>query len=357
MDDEIENSIITFSEAVDINPQVPLKKGSTYSFVEMKDLDNAFKYAIPSTKRELSGGARFREKDTLFARITPCLENGKICQAKGLENEAGFGSTEFLVFRGKEGVTDTDFVYYLSRSRTVRDHAEANLQGTSGRQRVSAESFDSLFITLPPLSEQKRIAAILSAFDEKIELNRKTNQILEEIAQTIFKEWFIDFNYPGATGEMVDSPLGPIPKGWEAGRLIDIALIGSGKFLKRNGIKDTGYPVIGANGKIGFSETYNLENEAIVTGRVGTLGTLQLINQKIWVTDNVLVIEPKIDFFFHYIYFWMRSIEFSNLNRGSTQPLITKTDLMNQPAIEPPVSILKIFNEISRPLFNKIIKN
>lgn len=357
MDNGKEFSLITFSEAVEINPQVPLKRGSKYSFVEMKDLDNAFKYAVPSTKRELSGGARFQEKDTLFARITPCLENGKICQARGLENKVGFGSTEFLVFRGKEGVTDTDFVYYLSRSRAVRDHAEANLQGTSGRQRVSTESFNSLFINLPTLSEQKRIASILSSFDEKIDINRKVNQTLEEIAHAIFKEWFIDFNYPGATGEMVDSPLGPIPKGWLLGRFSEIATISSGKFFNRKGIKDMGYPVIGANGKLGFAETYNLENEAIVTGRVGTLGTLQLINQKVWVTDNVLVVEPQKDFLFHYVYFWMRSIEFFNLNRGSTQPLLTKTDLMNQTAILPTVLILKTFNEFSRSLFNKIIKN
>ncbi len=161
MNDGKEYSKIAFSEAVDINPHVPLKRGLTYSFVEMKDLDNAFKYAVPSTKRELSGGARFQEKDTLFARITPCLENGKICQARGLEHKVGFGSTEFLVFRGKEGVTDTDFVYYLSRSRAVRDHAEANLQGTSGRQRVSNEAFDSLFINLPQCLYKKELESYI----------------------------------------------------------------------------------------------------------------------------------------------------------------------------------------------------
>ena len=101
-------------EFAEINPRVPLKQGYEYSFVEMKDLNATFKYVSPSAKKELKGGSKFQKGDTLFARITPCLENGKICQVKSLENNVGFGSTEFLVFRGKENVSDNDFVYYLS---------------------------------------------------------------------------------------------------------------------------------------------------------------------------------------------------------------------------------------------------
>ena len=100
----------------EINPKISLKQGQEYSFIEMKDLDVTFKYVSPSTKKELKGGSKFQNGDTLFARITPCLENGKICQVKNLENNLGFGSTEFLVFRGRKNVSDSDFVYYLSRS-------------------------------------------------------------------------------------------------------------------------------------------------------------------------------------------------------------------------------------------------
>jgi type I restriction enzyme S subunit len=80
-----------------------LKQGNEYSFVEIKDLDATFKYVTASTKKELKGGAKFENGDTLFARITSCLQNGKIYQVKELENNVGFGSTEFLIFRGKPG--------------------------------------------------------------------------------------------------------------------------------------------------------------------------------------------------------------------------------------------------------------
>lgn len=95
-----------FSDFVNINPPVSLKANEEYSFVEMKDLEDGNKYCFPKTKRIKGGGSKFQNGDTLFARITPCLENGKICQVKGLENNVGFGSTEFYVFRGREDVSE-----------------------------------------------------------------------------------------------------------------------------------------------------------------------------------------------------------------------------------------------------------
>ena len=214
-----------FSDFVEINPPLKLDNKKEYSFIEMKDLENGQKFAYPSLKRKVTGGARFEEKDTLFARITPCLENGKICQASNLENGIGFGSTEFLVFRGKKDISDTEFVFYLSRWNEVRKFAEQNLVGTSGRQRVGKDAFKNLQLNLPSLFIQCRIASILSSLDEKIELNRQTNQTLDAIAQAIFNEWFIDFNFPGATGKMQESELGAIPKGWKLGCIGDLFTI------------------------------------------------------------------------------------------------------------------------------------
>lgn len=180
-----------FSDFVSINPTVSLKSGSEYSFVEMKDLQDGNKFCVPSIERSPSGGARFIEGDTLFARITPCLENGKICKVKKLKNGLGFGSTEFLVFRGKENVSDNDFVFYLLRWDEVRGFAEGHFEGTSGRQRVPKDCFDNLFLELPPLFEQRAIASILSSLDDKIDLLHRQNKTLEQLAETLFRQWFI----------------------------------------------------------------------------------------------------------------------------------------------------------------------
>lgn len=180
-----------FSDFVEINPSVKIPKGIPVSFVEMKDLDSSVRYCESSQKKELTGGSRFINGDTLFARITPCMENGKICQVRNLENGIGFGSTEFHILRGKDGVSDSDFVYYLSRWNEVRDHAEHNMEGSSGRQRVPKQAFDNLYLCLPPLNTQRRIASILSSLDDKIDLLHRENATLERMAETLFRQWFV----------------------------------------------------------------------------------------------------------------------------------------------------------------------
>ncbi len=196
---------------VEINPRISLKQGNEYSFVEMRDLDASLKYVSPSVKKELKGGAKFTNGDTLFARITPCLENGKICQVINLENNVGFGSTEFLVFRGRENISDSDFVYYLSKSEFVKNNAIQMMTGTSGRQRVEKSALEELEITVPDLDTQVKIAQILTSLDDKIELNLQMNQTLEAMAQTLFREWFVNFNFPNFSGELEKG----LPKGWK----------------------------------------------------------------------------------------------------------------------------------------------
>jgi len=181
-----------FSDFVKINPTVSLKGNEEYSFVEMKDLEDGNRICSPSAKRKASSGARFQERDTLFARITPCLENGKICQVRNLESGVGFGSTEFLVFRGKENVSDNEFVFYLSRWNDLRDFAESNFEGTSGRQRVPKNCFENLKLKFPPLPEQTAIANILSSLDDKIDLLHRQNKTLEQLAETLFRQWFVE---------------------------------------------------------------------------------------------------------------------------------------------------------------------
>jgi len=206
-----------FSDAIEICPTVSLKGTDSYSFVEMKDLSDGNRYCYPSIERKLSGGSRFQDRDTLFARITPCLENGKICQVIGLKNGVGFGSTEFLVFQGKKEITDNDFVFYLSRSEEVRSFAEQNFDGTSGRQRVPKSTFDNLAILLPPLPEQRAIAGVLSSLDDKIDLLRRQNKTLEGMAEALWRKMFVEEADPGwkkgKLGDEMDITMGQSPPG------------------------------------------------------------------------------------------------------------------------------------------------
>ena len=184
-----------FGDAVMLNPPVYLERGRTYPFVDMAAVNSGFRCAHATKRREYSGGgSRFQDGDTLMARITPCLENGKIARyCASNTSEAAHGSTEFIVIRGRPGVTNTEFTYYLTHWEEVRSYAIDQMTGTSGRQRVPADSLHYLTVPIPALPEQRAIAHILGTLDDKIELNRRMNKTLEAMARTIFTDWFVDF--------------------------------------------------------------------------------------------------------------------------------------------------------------------
>lgn len=200
---------------IDFNPRETLPKGQLAKKVAMEKLRPFCRDIEEFEVAKYSGGAKFRNGDTLLARITPCLENGKTAQVRFLnDGEVGFGSTEYIVLRAKEGVSDSDYIYYLSTSPKLRDIAIQSMVGSSGRQRVQQDVLEKAELHIPPLDEQKKIVGILSALDDKIELNNKINRNLETQAQAIFKSWFVDFE-PFKNGKFIDSELGKIPEYWQ----------------------------------------------------------------------------------------------------------------------------------------------
>lgn len=168
-----------FEDIAIFNPTENIKKGDLAKKVAMDKLQ-PFCRDIPSFEiAEFNGGTKFRNGDTIMARITPCLENGKTAKVNFLEDdEIGFGSTEYIVFRAIEGITDEDYLYYLVCSPVVRDIAIKSMVGSSGRQRVQTDVVKAIEIELPSLDIQKRIGSILKSLDDKIELNNSINNNL-----------------------------------------------------------------------------------------------------------------------------------------------------------------------------------
>jgi type I restriction enzyme S subunit len=186
---------IKITDFVDFNPKRVVKKGEVAPFVDMAALPVHSRDISEISEREFKGsGSKFINGDTLFARITPCLENGKTAKVAGLpDGVTASGSTEFIVMAAKEPNYDEDYVYYLARLPEFRSYAQARMEGTSGRQRVPWQSLVEFEFSFPEKEKRKEIGAFLKKIDNKIELNRQTNQTLEQIAQAIFKSWFVDF--------------------------------------------------------------------------------------------------------------------------------------------------------------------
>ncbi len=246
------------SDLIDFNPKRPLEKGAIAPFIEMADL--------PEGERDVSGignrifnggGSKFKNGDTLFARITPCLENGKTAKVSGLPSHAvSHGSTEFIVMAAKDPSIDEDFVYYVARHPEFRAYAKGRMEGTSGRQRVSWQAIADYEIPDFSSLERSGIGNVLSSMDNLIANNRRVNQALEAMARTLFKAWFVDFDpvrakvegrwqrgqsLPGLPAHLydifpdslVESELGEIPEGWEMRSLDSIANYLNGLALQK----------------------------------------------------------------------------------------------------------------------------
>ncbi|SIT97082.1 type I restriction enzyme, S subunit [Epilithonimonas bovis DSM 19482] len=224
----------SIGEFIDFNPSESLPKNGKVKKIPMDRL-GVFERKIKGYEfSEYKSGPKFRNGDTLVAKITPCLENGKTAYVDILDDEeVAFGSSEFIVLRENEN-SDSNFIYYLARSPLFREKAISCMEGTSGRKRVNEGALKRQEILVPNNKlEQQKIASVLSTIDDKIELNNRINDNLEQMAKTLYDYWFVQFDFPNENGKPYKSSGGKmvfnevvkreIPEGWEVKSLYDIA--------------------------------------------------------------------------------------------------------------------------------------
>lgn len=212
-----------FLDCIQISPPVSLVKGKIYSFIEMANVSTVFREPDYIDVKAFSSGTKFEDGDTVIARIEPCLQNGKRFFVNGIGK--GFGSTEFLVFRPKTIVVDNKYLYYFMKTEYIQQLMVSSMTGATGRQRVNNDIFADLEISLPDISVQRRIASILSAYDDLIENNRRQIKLLEEAAQRLYREWFVELRFPGHEGVKV---MDGVPEGWMKGTVDNIVKLLSG---------------------------------------------------------------------------------------------------------------------------------
>ena len=385
---QVEWREVPFSEAVQVNPTVGLDRGAVYPFVNMASVDAESRSARSTEEREFKGsGSRFQSGDTLMARITPCLENGKIAryQAIGDKQEA-HGSTEFIVIRGRSGVTDNYFAYYLTQWEVVRDYAIGQMTGTSGRQRVPVDCLDHLEIPLPPLPEQRAIAHVLSTLDDKIELNRRMNETLEAMARALFKSWFVDFepvrakmegrwrrgeSLPGLPAEhydlfpdrLVGSELGEIPEGWGVKALGEVIEIHDSKRIPLNSRqraeRQGPYPYYGAAGIMSYVDDYLFDGVYVLIGEDGSVvddkgyPVVQYAWGQFWVNNHAHVLQARSGVSLEHLYLFLEQVNISPYVTGAVQPKLNQTNLKAVPFLLPSQQICEAFGSVVGPLFQQ----
>jgi type I restriction enzyme S subunit len=343
---------VRLKDVISFDPKVSLAKGEEYSCIMMDDIIAGDRYVSPNKKKVFSnGGSKFEEGDILFARITPCLENGKIAQVKKLETDVGFGSTEFFVLRNIEGITDKSFVYYLSVSDMLRGPAIKSMSGASGRQRASRTIIENIEIDLPPLPIQRKIASILSAYDDLIENNTRRIKIFEDMAQTIYREWFINFRFPGHEKvKMVDSELGKIPEGWGVRKLGEVLELAYGKALKKDDRMKGNFPVYGSGGIVGYHSEYLVKGSGIIVGRKGNVGSVFWSQKNFYPIDTVFFVKTNISLY--YVFFNLKNQNF--VNNDAAVPGLNRNQAYTNRFILPSNILLQRFADFVVALFKKI---
>ena len=356
---------VVLGDVVKINPAMKVAKGQLVKFISMDKLDPFTKTPNGYEKKKFSSGTKFANGDTLLARITPCLENGKTAFVDFLDDsEVAAGSTEFVILRNIKGLTDPTYIYYLSISPAFRDYAIKSMVGTSGRQRVQNDVLAKMELSLPPLYQQKKIADILSSLDEKIELNRRMNETLEQLGQALFRHYFVD-------NSEVDS--------WESGEVSDVVRIYSGFAFKS---KD-----FDIDGRYGLVTIKNVQDGSFIkdctdhlseplpdktpehvhlksgdiilslTGNVGrvcaVVGRDYLLNQRVakLVSDESQA----------YVYFLFRSKTMKDrmvgISKGTAQKNLSPIETGKLKIKIPPTNIMSQFEESAMDLLDMIVSN
>ena len=241
---------------------------------------------------------------------------------------------------------DPKFLFY---SICKRDFASMNVG--SAVPSMTVNILNDIQISYPKnIEDQRRIASILSSLDRKIELNNKINADLEEMAQAIFKNWFVDFE-PFKDGKFVDSELGMIPEGWKVGTLEDLITIKYGKDHKK--LEDGTFPVYGSGGLMRFVNFWLYNGESVLIPRKGTLDNIMYVCEKFWTVDTMFFSVPKMDYVMKYVYNYIKRFDFSKMNEGTSVPSNTAARLNKMQILIPTHEVLEMYDETLCPIYNK----
>ena len=357
---------VVLGDVVKINPATKVTKGQLVKFISMDKLDPFTKTPNGYEKKKFSSGTKFTNGDILLARITPCLENGKTDFVDFLDDlEVAAGSTEFVILRNIEGLTDPAYIYYLSISPAFRDYAIKSMVGTSGRQRVQNDVLAKMELSLPPLDQQKKIANILGSLDEKIELNRRMNEALEQLGQALFRHYFVDNPEANSwddvkVGELVDIKGGGTPSTknssfwggdivWSSPR--DLAnqkchfLMRTDKTITKQGLSKISSGMLPAG-------TLLLSSRAPI-GYIAFAGVDMAINQ------GYIAFLPKAKLSNYFMYFWLKNNiqKIKDSANGSTFLEISKTAFRNIYIKQPNQLLHNKFQYESMIILDKIRDN
>ena len=373
------------NEIIDFNPPESIQSGSVAKKVAMEKLTPFCRNISGYEYATYSSGPKFKNGDTLVAKITPCLENGKTAYVDILEeDEIAFGSSEFIVLRAKPEKIGDEFLFYLATSPAFRYRAISCMEGTSGRKRVNEGTLENYLMKIPDIATQRKIVTILSALDRKIQLNKQINRELETIAKELYDYWFMQFDFPDENGKPYRSSGGRmvynkrlkrhIPVGWDSKSISDISSTQKASITPMKDCLYKYYSLPGFDKYHTYEEEYGLSimsDKFLVTKNDVLVSKLNpWTSRVIWAPDlegqicstEFVVLRQTDAFVRSFLYFTVLSTPFityctqystgtSHSHRRANPDLMTK---YQYPCCE---SIIKLFGEKVYPMIERYSAN
>lgn len=252
-------------------------------------------------------------------------------------------SSAYQVFRIKDENLLNPKYLMMWYKRPDFDRYALYMSKGSAHEFFNWEEMCDVMLPVPSIEEQNRIVAEYDAIENRIAVNKRMIEKLEQTAIALYRHTFVE-------GIDQDDP----PEGWNVGHISDVVEITSGKTcVDKSSVKTDKYiyPVAGATGVIGYSTSYNQDRDFITTGRVGTLGVVNRYHGKVWTADNVLVIVSD---YYNYAYCLLSQFNYHDIIKPGVQSLITQSNLKDSMLLVPPVDIISSFEKNVSPIFNSI---
>ncbi len=242
---------------------------------------------------------------------------------------------------------DNEFLLHWFRANAYEILGRADEAG-HGTKRLQTDRLLALPIEVPPIPVQRRIAGVVSAYDDLIENSQRRIGILESMARALYREWFVHFRFPGHEDHpRVASPLGEIPQGWEAGRLDDLLVLQRGFDLPKTARAEGAVPIIAATGVTGFHNEAKVKGPGVVTGRSGTIGEVLYVHEDFWPLNTALWAKefPKAEPL--YAYYVLSSLDLKQFNSGAAVPTLNRNDIHGLAAVVPARDLQRRFQEVA----------
>ncbi|MEB7641012.1 restriction endonuclease subunit S [Acinetobacter pittii] len=307
-----------------------------YPFIQTGEVREARKY-ISTFENTYSEAGLAQSK--LWPKSTLCITIAANIAELGILGFDACFPDSVLGFIPDTSKSDLDFVYYTLThfQKQLKHIGEGSVQDN-----INLGTFEDIEFPFPRLSEQKAIASVLSSLDDKIDLLHRQNKTLEEMAETLFRQWFIE----------------EVKEDWKLGTLEHLIDLKYGKALKQEDRSGSGYPVVASSGVVGFHNEYLVEGPGIVIGRKGTLGKVYFMEDSFYPIDTSYFIKTKIpESNLLFEYYLLKSSDFANMNSDSAVPGLNRNLALGTPVQIPPLERIAEFNKLAKPWFSKIYTN